>query len=337
MPKIEKNLGFGKQKEIDLIEYVYQYANSSKRSNAYKSIYRGLARKLEGFNEGYHYNLTFMSFDDIISEEFIHFLRKKDLKINTVRSIISKLVAVLNHAARAGHEIKNELNRYLPGLEEQTSIYLTLDEISQIYNLKLNKEAEIVRDTFLIGCFTGLRFSDLTCLSRKNFVDGIIHTKTKKTGVPVKIPVHWMVRELCKKYDYNFPEQKSIQNYNTLIKRICKKAGITKSVLDEYTRGYKKISKPTPKYMLVSSHTARRSFATNLYLEKKFSILSIMLMTGHKTEESFFRYIRVGKEENAKELLKDPYFSKKFIDLREDKENEDDQSSNKESPCGEEA
>lgn len=66
--------------------------------------------------------------------------------------------------------------------------------------------------------------------------------------------------------------------------------------------------------MLVSSHTARRSFATNMKLAG-VETAKIMLFTGHKAQEAFFRYIRIGKLENAKELSSHPFFLKKDLDL----------------------
>lgn len=62
------------------------------------------------------------------------------------------------------------------------------------------------------------------------------------------------------------------------------------------------------KWQVISSHTARRSFATNAYLAG-IPVFRIMLITGHKTEESFFRYIRIGKAENARELAQHPFFA----------------------------
>jgi integrase len=62
------------------------------------------------------------------------------------------------------------------------------------------------------------------------------------------------------------------------------------------------------KYELITSHVARRSFATNLYLVDVPSI-TIMKITGHKTEKSFLRYIRITQEENANKLLNHPFFN----------------------------
>jgi hypothetical protein len=37
-----------------------------------------------------------------------------------------------------------------------------------------------------------------------------------------------------------------------------------------------------------------------------------MLITGHSTEESFFRYIRINRQENAAILSKHPFFRTSF-------------------------
>ena len=55
------------------------------------------------------------------------------------------------------------------------------------------------------------------------------------------------------------------------------------------------------KYQLLTTHTARRSFATNLYLSG-FPSISIMKITGHTTEKSFMKYIKITPTENAKLL-----------------------------------
>ena len=53
-----------------------------------------------------------------------------------------------------------------------------------------------------------------------------------------------------------------------------------------------RVEKHLPKYKLIASHTARRSFATNSYL-MGIDILAIMQITGHKTESAFLKYIKV--------------------------------------------
>jgi hypothetical protein len=62
-----------------------------------------------------------------------------------------------------------------------------------------------------------------------------------------------------------------------------------------------------PKYKKISTHTARRSAATNMYLAS-IPTIDIMKITGHKTETIFLNYIKVSKEETAKNLTNHPYY-----------------------------
>lgn len=57
-----------------------------------------------------------------------------------------------------------------------------------------------------------------------------------------------------------------------------------------------------PKYSLVTVHTARRSFATNLYKTGAVTVRDIMAVTGHKSESAFYKYIRITPEESADRL-----------------------------------
>ena len=52
------------------------------------------------------------------------------------------------------------------------------------------------------------------------------------------------------------------------------------------------------KWEMVTSHTARRSFATNMYLKSRDARM-VMALTGHTTEENFMKYICVSQIENA--------------------------------------
>lgn len=160
----------------------------------------------------------------------------------------------------------------------------------------------------MIGCLTALRFSDYSRLQPKNFVRNKIVIKTKKTNTPVQIPIHPLVKEIIDKYNKQLPPPPTIQHFNRKIKKMCREIGFTKKILYERTVGHKRISKLVPKYQFISSHTARRSAATNMYVSGILAF-RIMLITGHKTEKSFFRYIRITREENVKILARHKFFT----------------------------
>ena len=79
---------------------------------------------------------------------------------------------------------------------------------------------------------------------------------------------------------------------------VSRLAEINDEVIVKENRGGKITSTKHKKYELIKSHTARRSFATNLYL-KGAPTVSIMKLTGHTTETNFMKYIKVTREENA--------------------------------------
>ena len=94
---------------------------------------------------------------------------------------------------------------------------------------------------------------------------------------------------------------------NKYLKEICQLAGLDEKVRLAITRGGLRVDKTFRKYELVTVHTARRSFATNMFLAGVPSI-SIMKITGHRTEKAFLRYIRISQEDNARKLAEHPYF-----------------------------
>jgi hypothetical protein len=78
-------------------------------------------------------------------------------------------------------------------------------------------------------------------------------------------------------------------------------------VLLKTTKGGRIMSCTKPKYGMIKTHTARRSFCTNAYLSK-MDTLDIMAMTTHKTEANFLKYIKVSGKERAKRIAEHKFF-----------------------------
>ena len=57
-----------------------------------------------------------------------------------------------------------------------------------------------------------------------------------------------------------------------------------------------------PRYDCVTSHTARLTGITNMYLCHKYTILHMMHVSGHKTQKTFMDYIKLSSEEIADEI-----------------------------------
>ena len=95
---------------------------------------------------------------------------------------------------------------------------------------------------------------------------------------------------------------------NEYLKVLGKLAKISESVIIPIKKGNMRTDVTHFKYALISSHTARRSFATNAFLDG-VEPLHIMRITGHRTEKAFLRYIRMSEMDNAIKLADHPFFN----------------------------
>ena len=311
MAKLFNFFNSSEKKRESLIKCINTFANESRKTRAYKRKFWNLADKLSAYEkhrqiELFTDSLTYDKFEDIV----YFLLENYKYRTSTLDSFKGYLSTVLHYFERKGFQCEFSFTEYKFTLDEVSSIYLTSEEIQKIHNLKIKDKTSVVRDLFVIGCCTGLRFSDYSKLTKANIQNGSISIKTQKTGAKVILPVHWMITEIISRNGDSIPKlEHSQQNFNKVIKNIAKKAGINSEVLVERMQGNDRIRKKVKKYSLVCTHTARRSFATNMYLTG-IPTAKIMLFTGHQTEESFFKYIRIGKQENAKELSEHPFFKK---------------------------
>ena len=83
--------------------------------------------------------------------------------------------------------------------------------------------------------------------------------------------------------------------------------GINELVSISKTQGGKLKTYTKPKYEMIKTHTARRSFCTNAYLSGMDS-LDIMALSGHKTEKNFLKYIKVTRHQRAKRIAEHKFF-----------------------------
>ncbi|HWB26996.1 MAG TPA: site-specific integrase [Chitinophagaceae bacterium] len=296
---------------LDFIDTVIRTAN--KRPNTIKQYVTNYNRLLE-YQEYTKKKIEFDTIDLNFYEDFIKYLtNKKGYGINTVGTVIKNIKVFMNEAVERGltTNMQFKSKRFKKTEEPSESIYLTRDEIKRLLELDLsqNKRLDKVRDLFLIGCHTGLRFSDLAQLRDENLIDNRTKVKirTQKTGATVIIPLTSAVKNILAKYDGVPPQVISNQKMNQYLKELGQLAEIDENILITATKGGKRQSEAYKKYDLITVHTARRSFATNAYLNGVPTI-SIMKITGHSTEKAFMKYIKISQEDNANKLLNHPFF-----------------------------
>ena len=301
-------------KKITLLKFIELYIEESKvlkSANTIKS-YNTSQKHFKEYIDNLGKGLDFEDIDLEFYNKYLGFLTILNLSQNSIGKEVKNLKVFLNEATERGINNRMDFKRkkFKKPTEDNDKIYLTQQDIDTIYKLDLSKKKahEKARDLFVIGCCTGLRFSDFSMINKENIFDGNkLKIRTQKTGEVVIIPMHKYVKEIIEKYNNELPRLISNQKLNDYLKDIGEEAEIKETFETSITKGGKLVKDIKMKYELISSHTARRSFATNLFIADVPSI-TIMKITGHRTEKSFLRYIRISQEENANKLLNHPFF-----------------------------
>jgi site-specific recombinase XerD len=284
-------------KKATLLSFIEAYMKTAdKKPNTVKK-YGTLLTHLRDYNP----KLDFGDIDLNFFHLYVDFLQKKwKLARNTIAKDIAVLKALMNEAQdrKLHNNTEHRHRKFSYAYEDVESVYLTDEEIRKLYkhDFSANKRLEAVRDTFVVGCLTGLRFGDYSSLKPENIRGNFIEVfSTEKTGESVTVPVHEYVAEIYKKYQ-GFPRKMSVQKFNVFLKEVCRLAGMDQPAGDRF-----QTAPATELYKLVSSHTARRSFCTNHYLSG-FPAIDLMKISGHRTEKAFLKYVKLSHQKVAERL-----------------------------------
>jgi integrase len=285
--------------------------------------YTTAKKKFTNYEKHFKTRIRFQDINLEFYQNFLMYCRNiEKINDNTFGTQISILKKWCRTIEIEGYSINQEYkhSEFRVLTNSTKDVYLTENEINLVYNFdfSFSERLENVRDNFIFGLRTGLRISDFLKLEKFNFVDDFIEIITQKTSYPVVIPMHQQIKDILAKRNGNLPRQISDAKFNEYVKEVCKAVGLTEMV-DGAKMDNKKddtdffpditiISKNKnrkesgtyPKHELITSHTCRRSFASNLY--GKLPNGTIMAITGHKTETQFLKYIKITPRENAEKL-----------------------------------
>lgn len=203
---------------------------------------------------------------------------------NTVNQYATRLKTVLNIYAEETKLPVSYPKILSPKKIPSTAIYLSEPELAALEAYAPKNEKELlVRNLFICSAYTGARWIDIMSLNKSNIRDNELIFIAHKTHKEARLPLKPIVAE----YIAGMPKATvDKMTYNRTIQRICKAIGLTEPV--KILKAGKEIE--TPKYQAVSSHTARRSFATNLYL-RGVDIYTISRLLQHSEIALTTKYI----------------------------------------------
>ena len=297
--------------KITFIQFFDQYIlnaktainkNGERLSPANAIKYTTVKNMLVDFGKFRNREIDFADINEQLYNELVNYMiTEKTYSLNTMGRTIKFIKTVLRKATRQKvNNFTDYQDIFIGATEDSDSTYLTEDELTTLYKKDFSKSPHLdrVRDIFLIGCWTGLRFSDYTNLRKEHIQGDKIRMITKKTKQSVIIPLHPVVKLILEKYNYELPRAISNQKFNDYLGKVCEDAKINEPYARHITKAGERKVISGKKYEFITSHSARRTFATNAF-KRKISPLLIMSITGHRTEAEFMKYLKVTAEERA--------------------------------------
>jgi len=274
--------------------------------------HKTMLRHLTDFRGG----LYFEDVNDDLLAKFELFLVGKGLANGYVSKSMRDILTFLNWATRKGYNKSTAYKTYQPRFRDETKsdstvnlFALTEEELLAIMTFPTHRSAiDRARDVFLFSCFTGLRFSDVMNLRWSNIKGDIIDITAKKTSHRQRFALATEALRIIAKYPKSpdetdpcvFP-QISNQKYNAHLKEVGKLAGMTGDWITEKQSGREKTREVRPKYELLTSHVARRTFVT-MCLRKGMSPEDIRAVTGHTTADMMMKYVKFDDESKREKM-----------------------------------
>jgi site-specific recombinase XerD len=238
--------------------------------------------------------------------------KTKGVKENTIGTTIKRMVTVFKRAKKDGYSIPGDLSGFHVITQEVDTIALSEAEIEKIRTADLTGKPRLEkeRNRFFISYNFLLRFNDSIRVDAKHIhKEGqrrFLRMTTGKTKEPVFIPIMPIVYDILEKNNFKV-SQISNQKSNEYIKELGEACGLTDDyTITEYIKG-KRVETTYKRYELITTHTTRRSAATNLYLSG-MDLNSIRMFGGWKSIKQLMDYIKVDKLENAKLNADHPFF-----------------------------
>lgn len=306
---------------IPFIEEIIQERQNLNKSKGSLQIYRNLLKHLEAYQVKRRKRLNFDNIDDGFNADFTAHLFASGYADSYAHKQLSTLKMFVRLAEKRGISKGSPFLsvKMMVSKRSKDTVYLTETEQQILFDLELDPRLGRVRDLLLLGCLTGQRFSDFSIINPAN-IQPIEHggksveclvIRQKKTSNKVILPLtHPMLRAILERNGWRAPKAISSQKLNTYIKELCELAGFNQELeITRYQSG-KQVKMKERKFNLISTHTGRRSFATNAF-KQGLPVKEIMQFTGHTTMESFMKYIRTTTEESAVILSEHSFFTGK--------------------------
>ena len=290
---------------------------------------------LKGHLKKFNPNMTYADFTEEGLDRYMAFLTHElHFRNSTVQKEIRLIRWFLKWAEKRGKNKIADYQRYRPKMKiaKNQLIFLTKDELMKLYNYEVPANGTLVtlhdpdgkpyqklvsnasalkktRDLFCFCCFTSLRYSDMANLRRSNVFEDKIVITSQKTADLLPIDLNVYAKEILDRYkegrSHNDLALPVISNpkMNGYLKDLCELCEFNTLVPQVYFSGSERVDVVEPKWKLITTHAARRTFICTA-LSAGVPPQVVMSWTGHSDYQAMKPYIDVTDVDKASAMGK---------------------------------
>lgn len=236
---------------------------------------------------------------DNINELWVDGLRRKLKGLGNASTTIETNVKVmkkyLNQARRYKIRLNIDPRDIETGSTRGAKTHLSQKQVSDLreyyFNRFITDELKLVLGYFLLGCYWGLRFSDIMSIDREDVLKGeflYVAQKTKRyKSQSQRVVVSKRAREIIYHCEKLFVRKLSNQYVNRELKKIARTVKIKETV---------------------TFHTSRHTFATN-FLNAGGTVEDLRVLLVHSEISQTMEYVHINNQEAASKLnIFDDYY-----------------------------
>lgn len=322
------------------IQYIIDNANTRKIKGRSKlgisqsrvKGYETFKKLFEAYQKETKKQIHFLEINKTFVDRFTNWLiNTQNYSVNYSGKQIDNLKTVCLDAEKNDIKINpfvKQIEGFSESNEDKFIVTLSFEELEQIRTAEIKNTAyNNARNWLLIGCNIGQRGGDLLKITKNDirYKGGNMYLDIiqKKTGKSVTIGI--INPHIIDIIENDFPHEISTQKLNFYIKKVCEVAKINELVEGKRLNPKAKKENPEtmrkvlgfyPKHELITTHSFRRSFATNYYKQIPTGVL--IGITGHSKESLFLEYINKREDKDANADL----FMKFYEQINKDKKPE---------------
>lgn len=280
--------------------------------------FNALAKHLKDFEKFIKHPLNLVKIDQQTLEDLQRFCyTEQNLNTQSTDKYIGLLKIFLNWSVKRKYS-NNADFQYFKSLKQPDSlrVIITDEDMNKLEKVEVGskKYLDNVRELFILSCLIGLRFGDYSSVQKQHYktdLDGtkVLQIRMDKTTDFVEIPLTIRANEIVEKLIKGDVHPITNQKMNKYVKELCELAQVDELFEVHTFKGKDQKIELKPKYELITTHTGRRTFATNL-LSKGVPAETVMQFTGHRDYKSFSKYVNIPKtaqKKAVKEAMFDSY------------------------------